>query len=294
MRMPKVWRSTSTRNGRHAACTSRNRQTAERRRERPSNEPLLDSPPMTTGAPRTSLPNSSRLARCASRQAESRRHRRAVGATVGDRRYVPFRPVPRTRRSFLDRHAAADGERLAAHGFGVRVRADRRARALPAHAGPRGLLPDGLGRQRSRDRAARAELLRRALRSAPAVRSRRFEPPEKPPKDAIAISRPNFLELCARLVAQDEQAFEALWRGLGLSVDWTLTYTTIGTSARRTSQRAFLRNLARGEAYQADAPTLVGRRLSAPRSRRPSSKTASWQARTTRCASIAPTVPAIC
>ena len=47
-----------------------------------------------------------------------------------------------------------------------------------------------------------------------------------------------------------------LWRRLGLSVDWTLTYTTIGTSARRTSQRAFLRNLARGEAYQADAPTL--------------------------------------
>ena len=62
--------------------------------------------------------------------------------------------------------------------------------------------------------------------------------------------------MCARLVAQDEQAFEELWRGLGLSVDWTLTYTTIGTSARRTSQRAFLRNLARGEAYQADAPTL--------------------------------------
>jgi valyl-tRNA synthetase len=83
-----------------------------------------------------------------------------------------------------------------------------------------------------------------------------FTAPEKPPKDAIAISRPNFLELCARLVEQDEQAFEALWRALGLSVDWTLTYTTIGTSARRASQRAFLRNLARGEAYQADAPTL--------------------------------------
>ncbi len=83
-----------------------------------------------------------------------------------------------------------------------------------------------------------------------------FTPPEKPPKDAIPISRPNFLELCAQLVEQDEQAFEALWRALGLSVDWTLTYTTIGTAARRASQRAFLRNLARGEAYQADAPTL--------------------------------------
>ena len=47
-----------------------------------------------------------------------------------------------------------------------------------------------------------------------------------------------------------------MWRRLGLSVDWTLTYTTVGTQARRTSQRAFLRNLARGEAYRADAPTL--------------------------------------
>ncbi|MDQ1509138.1 MAG: valyl-tRNA synthetase, partial [Actinomycetota bacterium] len=83
-----------------------------------------------------------------------------------------------------------------------------------------------------------------------------FEAPESPPKDPIPISRPNFLGLCARLVAEDEKAFEALWRRLGLSVDWTLTYTTVGTSARRTSQRAFLRNLGRGEAYQADAPTL--------------------------------------
>ena len=106
------------------------------------------------------------------------------------------------------------------------------------------------------DRAARAELLRRALRSAPRRTTPTFVPPEKPGKDAIPISRPNFLELCERLVAEDEEAFEELWRRLGLSVDWTLTYTTIGTSARRTSQRAFLRNLARGEAYQADAPTL--------------------------------------
>ncbi len=83
-----------------------------------------------------------------------------------------------------------------------------------------------------------------------------FVPPEKPGKDVVAISRPNFLELCEKLVAEDEAAFEDLWRRLGLSVDWSLTYTTIGHGARRTSQRAFLRNLARGEAYQADAPTL--------------------------------------
>jgi valyl-tRNA synthetase len=86
-----------------------------------------------------------------------------------------------------------------------------------------------------------------------------FEPPSTPPRrDAprTPISRRNFIELCERLTAEDEQAFEALWRRLGLSVDWSMTYTTIGEAARATSQRAFLRNLARGEAYAADAPTL--------------------------------------
>jgi valyl-tRNA synthetase len=83
-----------------------------------------------------------------------------------------------------------------------------------------------------------------------------FVPPDKPGKDVVPISRPNFLGLCARLVAEDEKAFEELWRRLGLSVDWSMTYTTIGREAQRTSQLAFLRNLARGEAYQADAPTL--------------------------------------
>jgi valyl-tRNA synthetase len=83
-----------------------------------------------------------------------------------------------------------------------------------------------------------------------------FEPSARPGKDAVAVSRPNFLDLCNRLVAEDEQAFESLWRRLGLSVDWSLTYTTVGREARLTSQRAFLRNLSRGEAYRADAPTL--------------------------------------
>jgi valyl-tRNA synthetase len=79
-----------------------------------------------------------------------------------------------------------------------------------------------------------------------------------PPKDhhAVPISRPNFLELCDELVEVDEQAFEALYRRLGLSVDWTLRYATIDERSRRACQRAFIRNVARGEAYSQEAPTL--------------------------------------
>ena len=84
-----------------------------------------------------------------------------------------------------------------------------------------------------------------------------FTPPEKPdPKRQVPIGRQNFIELCERLTAEDEVAFEALFRQLGLSVDWSYLYRTIGESTRITSQRAFLRNLGRGEAYLQESPTL--------------------------------------
>jgi valyl-tRNA synthetase len=75
-------------------------------------------------------------------------------------------------------------------------------------------------------------------------------------REPVAVSRPNFVELCLRLTESDEQVFEALWRKLGLSVDWSMTYTTIGPLAQRISQRAFLALLAREQAYQLEAPTL--------------------------------------
>jgi valyl-tRNA synthetase len=88
----------------------------------------------------------------------------------------------------------------------------------------------------------------------------KFTPPFRGdvPKDhrAVAISRPNFIDLCVELTHQDEKIFEDLFRRLGLSVDWSLLYTTISDYARRTSQAAFIRNLSRGEAYAQEAPTL--------------------------------------
>ncbi|GIF99732.1 valine--tRNA ligase [Catellatospora citrea] len=83
-----------------------------------------------------------------------------------------------------------------------------------------------------------------------------FTPADKPGKNQVPVSRRNFIELCERLTARDEEAFERVWRLVGLSVDWSLLYTTIGARARAVSQRAFLRALARGDAYPAQAPTL--------------------------------------
>jgi valyl-tRNA synthetase len=83
-----------------------------------------------------------------------------------------------------------------------------------------------------------------------------YDPHWTKSKDQELVSRRNFIELCRTLMASDEEVFEALWRRLGLSVDWSLKYATIGDRARAISQRAFLDNLARGEAYTAEAPTL--------------------------------------
>jgi valyl-tRNA synthetase len=83
-----------------------------------------------------------------------------------------------------------------------------------------------------------------------------FTPPAKPGKDQQPISRRNFVELCDQLTAEDERAFEQLWRRVGLSVDWSNVYRTISASSRATAQKMFLHNLARGEAYAQEAPTL--------------------------------------
>ena len=89
-----------------------------------------------------------------------------------------------------------------------------------------------------------------------------FEPPFRgdarsmKAADQRPISRQNFIELCDELTVTDEEAFESLFRRMGFSLDWTISYRTIDDHARATAQQAFLRNLARGEAYQAEAPGL--------------------------------------
>ena len=72
----------------------------------------------------------------------------------------------------------------------------------------------------------------------------------------IPVSRRNFVELCKQLTELDEQAYAEVWRRLGLSVDWSMAYRTIDDRPKAISQRGFLRNLARGEAYLAEGPTL--------------------------------------
>lgn len=72
--------------------------------------------------------------------------------------------------------------------------------------------------------------------------------PEKTEK-RTAVSRKNFIQLCQKQTKIDEQKYEALWRSLGLSIDWSQQYATIDKKSQRTSQLSFLDLLRKGYAY---------------------------------------------
>ena len=70
------------------------------------------------------------------------------------------------------------------------------------------------------------------------------------------VSRRNFIEACGIVTAEDEAAFEDLWRSLGLSIDWDLQYATIDEHCRKISQASFLEMVEKGYAYSIEAPTM--------------------------------------
>jgi valyl-tRNA synthetase len=87
----------------------------------------------------------------------------------------------------------------------------------------------------------------------PSWRPRRERPADAPIEE---VSRRAFVEACSQVCAEDEKIFEALWRRVGLSVDWSLTYATIDDHCQRVSQASFLDLVERGEVRHELAPTL--------------------------------------
>jgi valyl-tRNA synthetase len=87
------------------------------------------------------------------------------------------------------------------------------------------------------------------LRLEPADAAKAKEPPR-------VVSRPNFIELCLEVTRRDEEAFKALWRRIGLSVDWQEEYSTIDDRCRHLAQASFLDLFAKGHVYSVEAPTM--------------------------------------
>lgn len=68
------------------------------------------------------------------------------------------------------------------------------------------------------------------------------------------LSRPEFIATCLEVSREFEDRFEAFWRGLGMSVDWRLRYSTIDPAARRISQWSFIDLYRKGLIYRAQSP----------------------------------------
>mgnify|MGYP001255534735 CR=1 FL=1 len=75
-------------------------------------------------------------------------------------------------------------------------------------------------------------------------------------RKATEMGRAAFIDACLELTGQTEDRFEALWRRLGLSVDWRARYSTIAPEARRASQWSFIQLYRAGLAYAQQAPAL--------------------------------------
>ena len=70
------------------------------------------------------------------------------------------------------------------------------------------------------------------------------------------LQRGAFIDLCLRLTAEDEKVFKALWQRLGLSVDWSVEYSTISEHSRRIAQLSFLDLFNKNHVYTVEAPTM--------------------------------------
>ena len=70
------------------------------------------------------------------------------------------------------------------------------------------------------------------------------------------VSRKKFLAICQKQAEEDERKYKALWSRLGLSVDWSQNYRTIGPLAQKISQRSFLDLFKKGLVENRFSPVL--------------------------------------
>jgi valyl-tRNA synthetase len=75
---------------------------------------------------------------------------------------------------------------------------------------------------------------------------------------AADLPRAEFVALCLAETRRTAGRYEDLWRRLGLSVDWSLRYSTIDARCQRTAQTSFIKLHEAGYLRRAQDPILAG------------------------------------
>jgi len=71
-----------------------------------------------------------------------------------------------------------------------------------------------------------------------------------------AMGRSDFIKLCLKESHDAEKTFESLWKRMGISADWSQTYSTISPLAQKISQQSFLDLYKKGFIYRKEDPAL--------------------------------------
>lgn len=74
--------------------------------------------------------------------------------------------------------------------------------------------------------------------------------------DKSNISRSEFIKLCLEETKKGSKTYKELWDSLGVSVDWSKTYSTIGEEATKVSQWSVIDLYNKGALYRDDQPIL--------------------------------------
>ena len=70
------------------------------------------------------------------------------------------------------------------------------------------------------------------------------------------ISRKEFIALCLQETAEGIRVYRRLWNELGISVDWSLSYSTIDKKSQRTAQKSFIDLFRKGLIQRRSEPGL--------------------------------------
>jgi valyl-tRNA synthetase len=73
--------------------------------------------------------------------------------------------------------------------------------------------------------------------------------------DKSKITRQEFVKLCLKETKEGGKVYEKIWRRLGLSIDWSLLYSTINPLSQRIAQRSFIDLYKKGRIYRSESPT---------------------------------------
>ncbi len=72
---------------------------------------------------------------------------------------------------------------------------------------------------------------------------------------SIDYSREEFIKICLEETKKGGEDFKKVWKALGISVDWSLLYSTINPFCQKLSQLSFIDIYKKGRVYRQEGPT---------------------------------------